>query len=1285
MLERATASLKAGACDSLQRIHRVRAPRSRRLLHSAFWNHGAGDLDLPPWAVSLLPMPTDLPLKSDGHLNHQQRQSSSSGRDAPSHAAPLLDFLYPPNALAWLHKTSCKQRERSEIRNAQRLPDGSIQASRRYSSRSSAQSGRLAPPEKDALSDHIERDRQEGARARQQSAKEGVRFGSAVGDMLINPVEGSSKSQAGTATDSLKDVVDHQDEEVKRDAFADSPADLAELENYSSDHSDSVTSLRVLRNLLKESKVPEEQSQRQSRVSRAWALFSRLQEDDKADTRLKNEFIAWLVAQHTEVADAHCISLYWALPTDERSLSTYQAALAAFLRRDDMESALGLQKEALKTIANGSQITLELFRYAMKYQLLDAAVSVKKAHDQHYADPRFPAQSNQGALFWLGIAEMPDLIPVASALARKIVRMKYERPEINEEEKVGYTHLVARIAEEAIHRAALEHHRSGRGDDIFYLINYVERFSPNALRALELYLASTMEGISRVFKTQITREFDRVFHSVSFAYQRYRMLPNARLPESTLYPIFKEVMWHNLDRRVEEKGFRAITPNRIMVDWRKWHGRLSAAAIVERIRYFAGSGDASGVQECFESLQQQYPYEEQRKSFFSLIYVHARRADLPNAEKTFQKVRDMASEHGDRLDLPCWNTLLHAYERTNELDKALAVFNELLSEKMTPDISSVHPIATIHARRGDVASVRGVIEQYHRLCNVKKHFHLIGSHMLALIRSGDVEQAQNVLEDAITQFRNRQVEGSPTMSCNFLLLAHALNRDVDGTMRVYAWMKEKKIHMDAYTYGALMQALTLLHQTQAAYKIMTRVMPQANLSPVAIHYAVIMAGFVNQRSYQDALRIYKEMRENNVRDTLSSRKIYLRACALQEQKERRIARPIEEEIRPAPLDVVIKELESTLGYRDGREIALKQPSHGTEPSTTGRDIGEYVEHAMLLHGSRRCLEAVIEMFRRYKAATAEARQSPDPPPMRILTALMRAFCHRKKYEIVEALWKLAKQQADEFAPLTPVPGLTGLQPLEQIGSDTTEDNEASPPDTSDVAEVGFSAASDDEASSPNTSDVAETGPPAEHDTSIGEDETVPSPENSSPLRPPAPGLRHVLSRPLYEYLKALGREERTGDMIQTVSQILDQGYTLDIYTWNRLIESLCHAKPPLVLLAFTLTERYLIQEFPGWFTIRGQPRKSARQHKLQHMRARYLPPQRVMPQYRTLVHLSSGLVWLRRAEAAMGDSMKAQLGEKYRLVGDAKTIAELAPQTLDVVDRMPYVDDGLQRKNFRPR
>lgn len=138
MLERASACIELGS----RRLLRASTftVRSRRMLHSSFWNHGGGDLDLGAWWTSMLRCTTLTDLQYTPMNNNGQALASEAadgGVTTVSHveADPLLDFLYPPKTLALMRRISCLAVERSEYTHT---PPGTFSHNNRaYSSTAS--------------------------------------------------------------------------------------------------------------------------------------------------------------------------------------------------------------------------------------------------------------------------------------------------------------------------------------------------------------------------------------------------------------------------------------------------------------------------------------------------------------------------------------------------------------------------------------------------------------------------------------------------------------------------------------------------------------------------------------------------------------------------------------------------------------------------------------------------------------------------------------------------------------------------------------------------------------------------------------------------------------------------------------------------------------------------------------------------------------------------------------------------------------------------------------------
>jgi len=106
MLERASACLEYGSRQLFRKPHSTK--RSRRALHSAFWHHTGGDLDLGSWWTSVLRSTRELESHVEqSHVAQQElRAEALDIGSAHGESEPLLEFLYPPKTLTLIRKIS---------------------------------------------------------------------------------------------------------------------------------------------------------------------------------------------------------------------------------------------------------------------------------------------------------------------------------------------------------------------------------------------------------------------------------------------------------------------------------------------------------------------------------------------------------------------------------------------------------------------------------------------------------------------------------------------------------------------------------------------------------------------------------------------------------------------------------------------------------------------------------------------------------------------------------------------------------------------------------------------------------------------------------------------------------------------------------------------------------------------------------------------------------------------------------------------------------------------------
>lgn len=88
-----------------------KSPRTRRCLHSTFWSHGAGEINLPPWWIMLLRLPQE-------EASRWTSRRLAAARTILSYVADggFLEFLYPFRTLTIVQKIINRDRAWSESR-----------------------------------------------------------------------------------------------------------------------------------------------------------------------------------------------------------------------------------------------------------------------------------------------------------------------------------------------------------------------------------------------------------------------------------------------------------------------------------------------------------------------------------------------------------------------------------------------------------------------------------------------------------------------------------------------------------------------------------------------------------------------------------------------------------------------------------------------------------------------------------------------------------------------------------------------------------------------------------------------------------------------------------------------------------------------------------------------------------------------------------------------------------------------------------------------------------------
>lgn len=1147
---------------------------------------------------------------------------------------PFLDFLYPPQALALVHRTNNRHMEKWEKRNERRLPKGFVHATRRYSSKSIDASRNSVAEAPGKSLEEEENDASKGSDTAEQDTR-----GDAGAIVTLR-----DRDDAGYIQDD-----DGRTRSRKLDSEDDPWMPDPTFEPEEGDAASSIKELRRLLGSMENDTELRDPAKSLGQTKKVWDLWNRLEPDDRAKIGLKTSVLEWLSKNQNEAAETHCLELYDSIPTFQRTLKVYMAALPAFMRSNLYGLAEQAHAEALEQLQNGYEVSLWLGATAIESGLWELASRVKQQ-----LDAKHTGASNAwiNSIFWRHVGKTRDLLPKAISLS-KHYRMLHQADSITPEfqdfsfgvfkqaivqEFVDFRSPYAKRAKGAKAR------RSLREGNIRYLIGRVQLTSQDPPHFFEDVLWALIKSSSKV-------HYFSAHKTVSYMYRQFRAMPGV-VPSPKLLTRLTQRVFEFYDREPHAtEGPTSISPSFLEEDWIKFHGKVSADAYEWMMSYFALRGNPERVHHYSDKLRAEHPpHPEHEGALRANVYVYARRGEIKLALEAFESIKSLLATNGKLPSIRCWNTLLHAHSRADDIEGALETLKLLLETGLKPTIHSIHPITELYAARGDVEGVESLIEQYHELCAAPQRTELYGSLMTAYLNSNRYNMAERALRDLIEKVKAEEVEGTLTYCFNMLLTDLALRRKLGHIMKVYRWMRDENVELDANTYAALMQSLVSQDKPDVAWRMLDKIMPEQGLKAHAFHYSIVMMGFVRRNGQRIAIELYNKMLSRHIRPTVSTDAILARAMGLSRTKQTRQPQILDPEAAIYPAEDIVEELQEIFDDPAAR-LAEKQPQRYSRLED-GPPRALLFSQLMVAYGEARSLEAVEELIKRYRQADHLVGQSTSEPlALSVLRVVMPIYRNAERWQEVERCWELTRKQAMEITQVPPRPTLTA-------------EREEAP----DILKLPVPEA--DNQSSASNSSLAKT---AQNDkTKV---QAIPSAD-----------LRFILSRPLHNYITALASQSRYSDMISTVSSVLSQGYALESSTWNLFITKLIQPSPPLALLAFRLVERYLTPFFPGWKPKRDQSSSLQYHWGLQHMKARYRHPRQLIPKYPMLVRLGAALLEIRRIDALGGSSRKTRLQgqeglDKY--VGTIKQIRQLAPKTVYIVQSMPPRSDKWQTELLR--
>ncbi|KAL8829099.1 MAG: hypothetical protein Q9170_006317 [Blastenia crenularia] len=896
MIERATTCLENGG------RHLLRAPktpfRTHRYLHSTFWSHGAGDINLPAWWHAFLQVPS---------TSQSQWLTKGNRPTTPSVACDnipfaFLDFLYPVQTLAFIRQ--CVN-EKTTALSRHRRSQLSTQRSRTYTS---------AADNPDDTS---------------------VTHRDTAQNLGIDHVSKGDSTDVGS-TGSTEDKLN---------------AGLHEL--LWSKESDT-RDIWALYGRMKELSVPVDRGN----LSR---LFRRLRQSGRT---LDFEKIR---------------ELFDTVASSDRAPTHYKCAISAALKQNDLSSAMAMQEEAMQRRLGS--YGLFILKYAVEHSQWNAATGVwQRCKD--YSGP-----GAEGLLIWKDVITLP----LPKLLGKAIEAVELASASDDAKSTRNFAAALARTILSIQHKEfdqSLQNKLVGK-------IQSTEELS------LDLVKAAILQSLS--VGVQSETHIEAAIDLYKDARRRPNFAPDLELLDALL------VGSH------AARDSQAIY--NVLDDYRNHHTEPPRQAYLLLISQLARHGDFDSVDQLVQESINRFGANDITRLVPHLLYACFRRAEVDRAVSVIESLQQ---KYAYSPDLRTWNILLATYARVRDSDGAMALQGRIMESGLRPDNSTYATLMGLFAQRSDYETTTALYKQAVSE-GIKPDAEMVSSLVMALATNDHLDEAERTAEEAVRmdlESSQRQTRSSPgnhalTRIWNTLLAQNAMKGQLEKVFELQKRMQELAVPFDGLTYAALMQSLCIKLLPAAAQKILKTVMPQRGVRPTALHYAIVMAGFVTIKDYNPISSLFSRMVEQGIRPTFSTQNALLRFASNVDEKEYKNS-PSDD--KPFTAIRAEKLLDSILNNLDPIELATLGPTKYavTNPPNVAFQ-SSYFPYLIAAYGRNRSFDKVKEMYNKFITVTKRSDQDADTSlPVDMLTALMGAHSTAGEHDEVEKCWYLAMEKSREI-------------------------------------------------------------------------------------------------------------------------------------------------------------------------------------------------------------------------------------------------------------------------------
>ncbi|OAL02874.1 hypothetical protein IQ06DRAFT_245645 [Phaeosphaeriaceae sp. SRC1lsM3a] len=961
--------------------------------------------------------------------------------------------------------------------------------------------------------------------------------------------------------------------------------------------------------------------------SAAWRLYTTIPAsalEGDVDGTLRADLLEYLTVKDDPAVPRNVLAVFEEMPEHLRRTSSYRAALAAHLSLRMIGQAFQLLESipsdrGLDFTRIGVDLILRRTILDGQWDLSLRAFGLFLTQKKHFGQVPTPVAIRWGNALpdiWKGATSIHKFEKTFQKLINHVREFQNElRSSPDKEEMLSL--FVISFVPHVISQILRDQRRTEKN-----MVQYIRHIF-RELDALELPMAECYEHCIK----QLLNVPDE------------RAVTDIPLLISSFYNDLKQLC---LDTTVKERAKPSLNLLRNLIVYYWDHGKIAQAIGVIQdhrtllpnepmraglleylIHRYGYHGDLKHTQEYLDEFKILYKKKLDLKLVTALPLACARRADVDGTITCFNRI---SQEYGFVPDLTCWNILLLSYIRAEDIDGALECFNTIIGNGLTPDVYTFGPLLDICARRGDVEAFEALYSRAEQLgVNLKLSSRARSAYVLAFLRAGDPEGAEAIAQKMLESWKAGKLDGyALTHTWNLLIQQHALEGDLAGAQQRYREMIDNSIPLDTWTYGSLMRALIEVKQTNAAYRILRTTMPQNGVRAHALHYAIVMTGFLREGGGQldMAIAAYQMMKKQGLYPTPSSQEASIRTLASAELRKLAYERPKHpnyklKDVEEAVEAMVADAIQGQLLFSEPQQTRhFKVHGHASVPQS-------FYGLLISLYAQRGAYKIWNKLLR--KAENLTPNVDNYTVPMNLIIGEMQAHASAGEHEEVAKCWSLARTTADE------------------------------------LSKTFAQAARPDSTTTRTSDDLLDPAILQQYENSA----------TSVTRRIALIKATRVYIRSLIDPSNPDPHALKTAE--STMRDLLVNGYAIDVFTWNELVRAF--ARRGRLLDAFAICEEYLMPSFPGWRHLAPnyirRDRKGYQWYELRHDEVK---KDRIMVRYKTLVVLAGEYGEVKRDEQN-GIGYDETAGAWHR-----EKIERNAPMTMRAIESMPNTNDMLQLK-----